>query len=141
MRNYLARSARPPPRRWSTLANSLIVIVGYVLSRVLGLARDALFARQFGTTDAADAYRAAYKLPDLLYLIIIGGALGSAFIPIFSELLTREGRERAWQLTSEVMNLALLILVGVSALVAIFAGPLIALLYPAYSPDKQALIV
>lgn len=129
------------PRRWGTLANSLIVTAGYVLSRALGLARDSLFARQFGTTDAADAYRAAYKLPDLLYLIIIGGALGSAFIPIFGELLTRDGRERAWRLASEVMNLALLALAAVSAIVAVVAGPLVGLLYAAYSPEKQALIV
>jgi len=136
-----ATPERPALRHWSTLANSLIVIGGYVLSRVLGLVRDSLFARQFGTTDAADAYRAAYKLPDLLYLIIIGGALGSAFIPIFSELLTREGQERAWRMASQVMNLALLTLVAVSALVAICASPLIGLLYSAYSPEKQTLIV
>src|SRR5215213_3915419 len=121
-------------RRWSMLANSLIVSLGYMLSRILGLTRDSVFAHQFGTTDAADIYRAAYKLPDLLYLIIIGGALGSAFIPIFLEMKACEGEERAWRLLSEVMNLALVVLVAVSVLAALFTRPLITILYSDYNP-------
>ncbi|GIV96385.1 MAG: putative lipid II flippase MurJ [Herpetosiphonaceae bacterium] len=141
MRNLPSTQGARAGRRWGMLINSLIVMLGYVLSRALGLVRDAVIAHRFGTSDAADAYTVAFNIPDLLYLVIIGGALGSAFIPIFSELWAREGEEHAWRLASEVMNLALIVLVAAAALVAIFARPLTGLLYGAYPADKQELIV
>src|SRR5690349_16184363 len=82
--------------RGSRAASSLVVMAGYVLSRVTGLLRDVVISAQFGTSGELGAYRAAFKITDLLYLVIIGGALGSSFIPVFVEVWGRDGAERAW---------------------------------------------
>src|SRR5262245_54451426 len=78
--------------------NTLIVGGAFVLSRVLGLAREAVIAGQFGTSAQTDAYIAAFRIPDTLFLLIVGGAVGSAFIPVFTGLMTRGREERAWHL-------------------------------------------
>ncbi len=139
----VAMPATPTPtaRTWSVLLNSFVVMVGFVLSRVLGLIRDSVFGNYFGTSEVADAYKAAFNLPDLLYLVIIGGALGSAFIPVFSELRQRDGEARAWELTNTVLTLALGTLAAVSALIFILARPLLGLIYPHFTPAQLALTV
>jgi hypothetical protein len=69
--------------------NTAIVGAAFVLSRVLGLVREAVIAGQFGLTGDLDAYNAAFRIPDTLFLLIVGGAVGSAFIPVFTALLTK----------------------------------------------------
>ena len=131
----------PATRPWGVLINSSIVMVGFVLSRVLGLVRNSIFLNYFGTSAVSDAYQAAFNLPDLLYLVIIGGALGSAFIPIFSAAYSTESHARAWEITNRVVNSALVLLVAVSALIALVAHPLMAQLYPAFTPEQLDLTV
>ena len=87
-------------------------MAAYVLSRVLGLAREMVISHQFGTSRDLDAYRAAFNIPDLIFTLIAGGALGSAFIPTFTTYLARGERDEAWRLASAVMNLAFLGLDG-----------------------------
>lgn len=113
--------------RSRAIFNTLIVAAGYLLSRVLGLARDVIIGAQFGTSPALDAFRAAFTIPDLIYLVVAGGALGSAFIPVFSEHLAGGDQTRAWRLASGVLNLALAGLVASCVLVALLADPLVAL--------------
>jgi putative peptidoglycan lipid II flippase len=113
--------------RSRAILNTLIVAGGYLLSRLLGLLRDVIISAQFGTSPALDAYRAAFTIPDLIYLVVAGGALGSAFIPVFSARLAGGHEEGAWRLASGVLNLALAGLVVSSALVALLAEPLVAL--------------
>lgn len=112
---------------WGPLVNTLIVAGGTLLSRLLGLARDVIIAGRFGTGPEIEAYRAAFALIDVIYIVIAGGALGSAFIPVFSGLLTQERREDAWRLASGMLNLALLALLLACALMALLAHPLVAL--------------
>src|SRR5215208_8511980 len=90
--------------RLGPLANTLIVAGGYLLSRVLGLVRDVIILNQFGTGREIDAYRASFGILDLIYLVIAGGALGSAFIPVFSELLTKKQEQDAWRLANVLLN-------------------------------------
>lgn len=126
--------------RSRAILNTLIVAAGYLLSRVLGLARDIIISAQFGTSPALDAYRAAFTIPDLLYLVVAGGALGSAFIPVFSEHLGRGDEEAAWRLASGVLNLALVGLAAGCALVALLAEPLVALTVGrGFDREQQAL--
>src|SRR3954463_7976047 len=101
------RSAIARPH-FDPLANILIVGGGYLFSRVLGLAREVIISQQFGTSPAMDAYRATFLILDLIYLIVVGGALGSAFIPIFSGFLTDDREKDAWRLANSVLNLAML---------------------------------
>ncbi len=93
----------------------------FIVSRVLGLLREMVIARQFGTSPEMDAYLAAFRLPDFLFYMVAGGALGSAFIPSFTGFLTRSDRAGAWQLASAVINWVLLILLALGGLAALFA--------------------
>ncbi len=87
---------------------ALVVVLGFLASGVLGLVRTATLAATFGTSDALDAFLAAQRLPEILFVLVAGGALGSAFIPVFSRYLTGEqaNPERAWQLASATMTLS-----------------------------------
>jgi putative peptidoglycan lipid II flippase len=111
--------------RLSPFLNSLIVMGGYILSRITGLVRDVILAAQFGTSPDFAAYRAAFKVPDLLYIVIIGGALGSTFIPVFIEVWDRDGSERAWRMASAVLTWVLGLLALASGLLWVLA-PLLA---------------
>ncbi|NJL06152.1 MAG: murein biosynthesis integral membrane protein MurJ [Chloroflexaceae bacterium] len=111
------------------MLSSLIVMGGYLLSRVSGLLREIVISAQFGTSAELGAYRAAFKVTDLLYMVIIGGALGSSFIPIFIQVWERDGKARAWQLASAVTTWALGILAVASALLWLTAPQLTAWFY------------
>ena len=128
--------------RWRLIVNTLIVMAGVLLSRLLGFVRDAAILSRFGAEGAAiDSYVAAFRIPDFLYLVVIGGALATTLIPVFQEVWTEQGEERAWQLASAVLNLAVLSLVLVLPLVAWAAPPIIRWLYPTQTPAEQQLIV
>ncbi|NOK64238.1 MAG: murein biosynthesis integral membrane protein MurJ [Chloroflexi bacterium AL-W] len=130
----------PSPRRWSAFLNTFIVAGSYLLSRVLGLIRDIIIASQFGTSLDLSAYRAAFGVLDIVYLVIAGGALGSAFIPVFAAFLTKQRQEDAWRLASSVLNVILVGLLVTCVLIAIFAQPLVALTVArGFDPENQAL--
>ncbi|NJN65987.1 MAG: murein biosynthesis integral membrane protein MurJ [Chloroflexaceae bacterium] len=101
---------------------------GYLLSRATGLLREVVISAQFGTSADLGAYRAAFKVTDMLYMVIIGGALGSSFIPVFIQVWDRDGAARAWQLFNAVVTWALTLLVLASILVGV-AAPSLVLLY------------
>jgi putative peptidoglycan lipid II flippase len=112
--------------RLGPLLNTVIVAGGYMLSRVLGLGREVIISAQFGTRPELDAYRATFGVLDLIYLVIAGGALGSAFIPIFTGLLTEEREQDAWRLASDILNIVLVALLIACVLIALLAEPLVA---------------
>src|SRR5512138_973851 len=104
---------------------AMIVAGGFLLSKVLGLVREVLIARAFGTSGALDAYYAAFNFPDLLFALIPGGALASVFIPVLTTAMTRGGDEEGWRFASAVVNDVLLVVAVLSALGALFAQPLV----------------
>jgi len=118
-----------------------VVMAAFVVSRLFGVLRDIVIAAQLGTSDAADAYRTAFLIPDLIFTLIAGGALASAFIPTFTSYLANDDREGAWRLASGVINLLLVAIGIVAALACVFAPALAFALAPGYAPDKQALTV
>jgi putative peptidoglycan lipid II flippase len=104
--------------------NTAIVGAAFVLSRVLGLVREAVLAGQFGTSPEYDAYVAAFGIPDTLFLLIIGGAVGAAFIPVFTKL-EREGEEaKAWRLASTLINASVVVL-SLLGIIMLWAAPLL----------------
>ncbi len=119
-------------------AASLMMVL-FIMSRALGLLRQIIIARQFGTTAEIDAYWAAFRLPDFLFYVVAGGALGSAFIPVFTGYLAREDLPGAWRLASGVISWITLILTILSGIAAIFAPALVTLFLPDFTPDQQAL--
>ncbi|MDQ4064539.1 MAG: murein biosynthesis integral membrane protein MurJ, partial [Actinomycetota bacterium] len=115
----------------ASLARATAVMsLGTVLSRVTGLARLAAIVAALGVAESRlpDAYNLANTAPNIIYELVLGGVLTSVFVPVFVELLEKEGRERAWEVASAVINLSLVVLVGVTAL-AVLASPLIARFY------------
>ena len=91
-------------------------VVGFytVLSRILGLVRDVVVAGHFGSGLAADAFFVAFRIPNLLRRLFAEGSLTIAFIPVFTEVLTREGKESAFRVARAVLTLLSLILVCVT---------------------------
>lgn len=117
-------SATPLPRTRLARAVS-IVMVAFVVSRLLGLVREAVVAARFGDSTAYAAYQAAFGLPDLLFNLIAGGALASAFLPTFTLYLTSERHGAGWRLASAVANWIVVVLGVLSLLAAIFAVPIV----------------
>ncbi|MEO8288941.1 MAG: murein biosynthesis integral membrane protein MurJ [Chloroflexota bacterium] len=122
--------------------NTAIVGGAFIISRILGLVREAVIAGQFGASDQIDAYKAAFNIPDTLFLLIIGGAVGSAFIPVFTSLLSKQHEREAWHLTSTLIN-ASVVLLSVGGILLGFAAPLVVgtVLYPGGTAQQQEVIV
>lgn len=112
----------------------------FLISRVAGLAREMIIGARFGTSAELDAYQAAFRVPDLLFQLIAGGALGSAFIPVFTGALARRDLPGAWRLFSGVTNLVLILLTALAAGMALVAPWLVrTVLAPGFTPAQQAL--
>jgi putative peptidoglycan lipid II flippase len=117
-----------------------LVMALFVASRALGLAREMVISHQFGTGGDLDAYLAAFRLPDILFQIVAGGALGSAFIPTFAGFLAQDDEEGGWRLASAVINLVLIITASLAALAALVAPWLVrTVIAPGFGPERQAL--
>jgi len=116
-------------------------MVAFVFSQATGLAYQVLAADAFGTDQAMDAFNAANRVAETLFRLIAGGALGSAFIPTFTELLIKEERERAWKLASAVGNLVLIVLSSLGILAAVFAPQIVReFLAPGFNDPAQELL-
>ncbi len=99
-----------------------IVSAAFVISRLLGFVRGAIILAYYSVdTIDVNAYEIASRVPDAIFYIIAGGALGSAFIPTFAAYFVRRDEAGGWRLFSAVINLVTLVLVVVCILVAIFA--------------------
>lgn len=121
----MARMEKEPAQR--PAANAQIaraagtVMAAFIFSNLVGLLAKTLTARVFGTGIESNAFFAANRFSEILFNLVAGGALGSAFIPVFTDLLANEQREKAWKLASGIANLVSLVLVILSALTIIFA--------------------
>ncbi len=117
-------------------------MAAFLLSNLVGLLRQILISRAFGTGGDLDAFYVAQRFPDILFNLAAGGALASAFVPTLTAFITRDDRAGAWRLASGVMNLVFLILTFTS-IVAAFIAPFLVryLLGPGFTPAGQALAV
>jgi putative peptidoglycan lipid II flippase len=118
-----------------------MVAAGILLSRIVGLVRNRVFAHYLGTSDAADAFNAAFKIPNFLQNLFGEGVLSASFIPVYSRLLARDQEEEARRAAGAVFSLlvfatSLLVLVGVRATPA-----LIAVIAPGFSGDKREITI
>jgi putative peptidoglycan lipid II flippase len=120
-----------------------LVSILFAASRLLGLLREVVIGARFGTGAELDAYLAAFRVPDLIFYLVAGGALASAFIPTFTARLAKDDdprRRAAWRLASSVSNLLLLATTGLAIVAALLARPLVAtLIAPGFGPEQQAL--
>lgn len=112
------------------------VMFAILFGQIAGLVRGIIVARLFGASAQLDAFFFANRVSETLFLLVAGGALGSAFIPAFTGLLARGEKDSAWRLASQIANDITLVLIALAALAAVFA-PLIVryLLAPGFAHD------
>lgn len=120
---------------------AFVIATAGILSRVLGLVRDRILAANFGAGDTLDIYYASFRVPDLIYNLLILGALSAAFIPVFTGLLAHEKKEEAWKLANGLLALAFLVLFFISLILAIFTPFLMKFITPGFSGEKLAEVV
>lgn len=126
----------PRQRITETIAGAaLIIAVFSIISRVLGVVRDRMLATTFGAGQELDLYYAAFRLPDLIFNLLVLGALSAGFIPIFSKLMAAHEKEKAWRLTNNIINLLTVGLIGLCLIGIVTAPWLINYLAPGFSPE------
>lgn len=132
--------AHPSPSRLPHIVrNVLVVALSFGLAAAAGLVRNMVIAAQFGIGADLDAYYAAFKLPDLLFTIVAGGALATAFIPVFADFLAEEDRAGAWRLASAITNIVFIVVSGAALIAGILAPWLVrTVIAPGFSPVEQA---
>lgn len=114
---------------------SSLISGALMLSSVLGLLQTFLFTYVFGGFPAGAAYLQAYLIPNLIYTVVAGGALSSAFIPVFtSYAIGRKDEKTAWHVASSALNLSVAVML-VFSVVGFFLAPL---LVPLYNPGADA---
>jgi putative peptidoglycan lipid II flippase len=104
--------------------------VGTIFSRLTGLARVGAIVAALGVAETkfADTYNLANTAPNIIYELVLGGILTSVFVPVFVQLLEEEGRDRAWEVASGIVNVAMVVLAAVT-IVGILGAPWLAKLY------------
>ena len=118
------------------------VVAGAVmLSRVLGLARELIFAGLFGAGRGMDAFLTAFRAPNLLRDLFAEGALSTAFVTVFSQRIATEGEGSAWKLASKMATLTTVFMSFLSVLGVIYAAELIGFLAPGFPAEKAALTI
>jgi putative peptidoglycan lipid II flippase len=117
-------------------ATFLVASLG-LASRFLGLIRDRVLASKFGAGDTLDIYYAAFKIPDLIFNLLILGALSAAFIPVFASLISQKKEKEAWKLVNKLVSLAGLTLLVVVGIIFFFAPALISWIVFGFENSKQ----
>ena len=121
-------------------AAGLVAILA-LLSRVLGLVREIVVRQYLGvTTLEATAFDIASRFPEAIFLIVAGGAIGSAFIPTFTAYFSRDEEAGAWRLFSAVLNLVTVVTTAVSIAVMILAAPFVTFFYAENIAQQPALL-
>src|SRR6187455_2373610 len=131
--------AVPRPRR--RIGGALAVGAGIFLSRIAGLVRERALAHYLGLSTAADAFRAALRIPNFLQNLLGEGVLSASFIPVYARLLAEGKLEEASRVARVIGTLLALVASGVAVLGVIAADPLVTLLAPGFDDASRALTV
>ncbi len=126
------------PEGHGSMARSAAVVGGATLmSRVTGLLRDMVLASVLGATMPADAFFAAFRIPNFLRRIFAEGSLSAAFIPVFTEVQGCQGRSSAYRLASIVLNWLVMVLLLVSAAGIVLAPQIVQVMTPGWVEDAE----
>jgi putative peptidoglycan lipid II flippase len=121
-----------------SLLRSVATVGGYTMaSRLAGFVRDMLIAATAGAGPVADAFFVAFKLPNFFRALFAEGAFNAAFVPLFSEILTREGRPRALAFADLALSVLLAVVLVFVTLCQIFMPTLMLGLAPGFSDEPQ----
>ena len=126
----------------SVLSAAAVLMTAVLISGLLGLLRDRYLAAYFfnhGAAGQLDVYFAAFRLPDMVFQLLVVGALSAAFIPVFTRYMIKDKPE-AWKVASTVISLGFLGFLILAGIIGAAAGPLSRLIAPGFSPDKLELM-
>ncbi|OUM95144.1 MAG: murein biosynthesis integral membrane protein MurJ [Firmicutes bacterium ZCTH02-B6] len=121
--------------------NAGIVMLLILISRLLGFIRERAIADVFGLSWETDAFRAAFNIPDLMYFLLVGGAISSAFIPVFSSYLARGQEDDAWRMAATFITLVSGGLILLTVLGVIFSPWLAPVVAPGFTGAQRDLLV
>lgn len=113
---------------------TVIIAVLTLVSRLMGFVRDLFLASQLGAGIQTDIYFTAFRLPDLIYNLLILGTLSAAFIPVFTNQYIKS-KSAAWELTNSILNMGLITMGGLCLILFVLAAPLAKLIAPGFSPE------
>jgi putative peptidoglycan lipid II flippase len=120
-------------------AGLLVVLIG--ISRVLGWVREFAINHTFGLSDATDAYKTAFLIPDTLFNILVAGALSTAFIPVFSSYIAKKQEKDGWEVAS-IFTSWIILLLGVGLIICYaFTPQMLHILAPKFDAAKISLTV
>ncbi len=121
-------------------ASAFFISIATLASRLLGITRDRLFAYYFGSGQIMDAYFTAFRIPDLIYNLLVAGALTAGFIPVFTQLWEKSNK-KVWLFANNVLNILALIIITLCILGIIFTPALTFLIAPGLTSEKRALVI
>lgn len=127
----------------SLISAALIIGVASLASRVVGLIRERVFTTTFGAGEVFDAFVAAFRIPDLIFNLVVIGALSAAFIPLFTEKLVGDdkGDRKAFDFASATLNLIVLAVAALSLLYALFAPVIVPIVTPGFAGEQLELTI
>ena len=121
-----------------TLTRATVTIALFsLLSKLIGLLRDRIFASSFGAGDTLDIYYAAFRVPDFIFNMLILGAFAAAFLPVFTATLNQD-RARAFDLAATVLNATVIVMGVLCLILVIFTPVLVKLIVPGFTTANQA---
>lgn len=126
-----------------SITGAAIILSGAtLLSRLVGIIRDRVLAHYYGAGPVMDAYYASFKIPDLIYSLLIVGALTAGFIPTFTKLLSeKDNNKHAWYLTNNILNILGLSLLVLCSLGLIFTPVLNKIIAPGFHDDNLVRVI
>lgn len=123
----------------SVLSAATVIMLMVVASRILGLIRQRTLAHFFAPEELS-LFFAAFRLPDLVFEVLVFGTFSAAFIPVFTKVLKRSQKD-AWRVASTVTNVGILLFIVFAAPIVFFSNYLYGILAPGFTPKEQEVIV
>lgn len=127
-------------RQTNILSAATIIATTVLLSKILGLAKNRLLTAQF-TPAEIGVFLSSFRLPSIIFDLIVMGALTTAFIPVFTSYLSKRKEEEANRIASTVLNLATIIFFFLSLILIIFTDPLVRLIAPGLTNREIDLVI
>ncbi|HOJ28942.1 MAG TPA: murein biosynthesis integral membrane protein MurJ [Spirochaetota bacterium] len=124
-----------------SLFNTVMVATGIFLSRIAGLIRDRVFAHYFGNSDAADAFRAAFRIPNFLQNLFGEGVLSASFIPVYAKLLAEKKFDQATKLARSIAGILSLVISSLVFVGILITPLLIDIIAPGFQGEKRELTI
>ncbi|PIQ77071.1 murein biosynthesis integral membrane protein MurJ [Candidatus Peregrinibacteria bacterium CG11_big_fil_rev_8_21_14_0_20_46_8] len=126
--------------------STLLLGFSFLLSKILGLVRDNMLAAQFGALGGSgifnlDIYYAAFRLPDLIFNLLAYGVLSAGFVPLFVEIMKKDGQKRAFAFANDILHITLLIMGTLSLAFFVFAPWIMPAFVPGFSEEALRITV